>query len=396
MYRTGLALLVMVVCFGWLTAAARTCHVTVTSTIQACVNAAAAQGPCTCNVPRGISNTSQVEMASNVTLLFQSGTFTNTNTGGGVFIHFGAGVSRATVTGKGVSSTTLASSSGGTQFGAVVQDEGTRNTVSQLTLDAGGNSTSTLVSIKATSPTYSNLKLIHDTSVVSGHNYALDMRGVSNFSISRVETVGGSLGGFSLVTKDDVGSYGNVTSGAVVGFTAHDSPHNGIDWRADGGYSICGTSSSPITLSNINTHNNGTSSSTSSDTKDDQFGWSLTANLDNSGASACYITVSGFSASSNEGSGWRLKGPISHVTATTLNITSNGYGTANDRNALDLITSNYGAPSNNSFGSINTTNTVRRGGARYAVYTDSSASNNSFTNLKGGPYSLNGTRNAWR
>ena len=136
------------------------------ATIQSCVNAAAASStPAKCVVPTGKANTSQVEMVSGVTLEFSYGSFTNTNPTGGVFIHFARGVTGATVRGRGVAATVLRSNSSGPQFGAVVQDEGTGNTISGLTLDGNNNTTGTLIVRKATRGRYKNLKVLQNTAV---------------------------------------------------------------------------------------------------------------------------------------------------------------------------------------------------------------------------------------
>ena len=111
----------------------------------------------------------------------------------------------------------------------MVQDEGTDNTVEGMTLDANGNATSTLVSLKAKRPKYYRLKLVHDLSVIPGHNYAMDIRGGNDFDIAFVETNGGSLGGFSIVTKDLSGDYGSITGGNFSHLFLHTSPHNGLD-----------------------------------------------------------------------------------------------------------------------------------------------------------------------
>src|SRR5258708_31984201 len=96
------------------------------TTIQACVNAAAALStPGRCFVPTATPNTSQVEMASGGTLEFSAGMFTNTGSSGGIFVHFGSTVTGATEKRQGGGTTDLKNNSNGTQFGAVVQDQGT-------------------------------------------------------------------------------------------------------------------------------------------------------------------------------------------------------------------------------------------------------------------------------
>jgi hypothetical protein len=133
--------------------------------IQSCINAAAASTTATCVVPTGTTNTSQVEMASGVTLEFSSGTFTNTNPGGGVFIHFALGVTGATVKGQGVAMTVLRNNSSGAQFGAVVQDEGTGNTISDMTLNGNSNTTGILILRHTSRGRYQNLYVIQNTAV---------------------------------------------------------------------------------------------------------------------------------------------------------------------------------------------------------------------------------------
>jgi hypothetical protein len=133
--------------------------------IQPCVDAAASSTPATCVVPTSTANTSQVEMVSGVTLEFSSGTFTNSNLGGGVFIHFGRDVTGATVRGQGVANTLLRNNSSGPQFGAVVQDEGTGNTVSDMTLDGNNNTTGTLIVRQTTRGRYQNLKVLQNSDV---------------------------------------------------------------------------------------------------------------------------------------------------------------------------------------------------------------------------------------
>jgi len=139
------------------------------TTIQACVTAAAAitGGPGKCFVPTNTPGpTSQVEMASGVTLEFAPGTFVNATTTGGIFINFGSAVSNAVVRGQGVGSTTLQNTgSTVTQYGAVIQDEGTNNTYEAMTLDGNNNTSDTLLIRTATSPHFHNLKVLQNISV---------------------------------------------------------------------------------------------------------------------------------------------------------------------------------------------------------------------------------------
>jgi hypothetical protein len=327
-------------------------------------------------------------MASKVTLSFAAGTFLNSGTNGGVFVHLGPSVSNAAVVCQGVSNTTLENNSVGAQFGGIVQDEGTGNTVSGCTMDAGGNSTSTFISIKARNANYKNLKLIHDLRYTSGHNYAFDLRGGSGFNVFNVETVGGSLDGFAIVTHDFVGEYRSITSGTFSYIRVHDSPYNGIDITPLNGDSVSG-----LKFSNVYSYNNGSSSGGKWDTHDDQFGLNL-ATLDTT-SSVSNLRFAGIRTTGNRGSGIRLKGNVTSTEFTGIIVVGNGRGTSIDLDGLRLVTgAGTVAPRSNTFGARGDFSVVRRGRATYAVYTDWNTSNNSFT-TKGGPYLLHGTGNVW-
>lgn len=353
------------------------------TTIQACVNAASALStPGKCFVPTGTAIASQVEMASGVTLEFASGVFQSTSAVGGIVVHFASSVTGATLRGQGVSTTTLKANSTGSQFLAVAQDEGIDNTVGDLTLDANGNATSTLVSLTTTRPKRHNLKLIADLTVVAGHNYAYDIRGGNNFEDSNIESVGGSLGGISIVTKDASGDYGSITGGDFTNLHAHNSPHNGLDINLNA--SAVGTANNlaALNFSNLFLQNNGTVNNG----VDDEYGLTVNGCLlagDSGGVNN--LNFSNLWAIGNKGSGVRLKGCVNN-TLMTVNSASNGTGIAGTV-ALDGIVLATGSGTTHPAFSIITA-TGNNGGATNFLSTQANSANNLLITNAATPVSL--------
>jgi hypothetical protein len=361
-------------------AAAQTVDKVKYSTLQACVNAAAAlPTPGTCYVPTGASvafssGTNNVEMVSGVTLEFGRGTFINTGAGGaggGIFVHLGSSVTGATVKGQGVGTSCLKNGSTGTQFGAVVQDEGRGNTVSDMTLDGNGNTTSTFIYITPIRPKAHNLKVNHDLSTVSGHNYAWDIRGGTEFEASNIEVNGGSLDGMTIFNFFDTSVYGNITGGRFSNLYLHGSPHNGLDVTSAGrNQTISG-----LEFSNVRSIGNGTSAGTGSDTHDDQYGCYFAASLSPDTSAIYNITFDGIETG-NRGSGLRLKGNVYNSTFHTLSF-ANGSGTATVTDGLEAISlvtaSGTTAPRFNMV-----TGQARPGSARYSLATDANTFGNRF------------------
>jgi hypothetical protein len=139
------------------------------TTIQACLNAAAAlPSPGICYVPTGASVTftlgsNNVEMASGATLESGAGVYINTEVNGAVgfiFFQFATGVTGAAGRGQRIDTTTLKNSSSRTQFGAVIQDEGTNDTYADLTADGDGNTTIPIIVRKTQKAHLHNLKAV--------------------------------------------------------------------------------------------------------------------------------------------------------------------------------------------------------------------------------------------
>jgi hypothetical protein len=310
-------------------------------TIQECIDAVSTRfASGTCYVPAGTSNASQVEMATGVRLIFAAGRFVNAGTQGGVFIHFTRAVNNATVCGNGVNATYLLNAPAGTQFGAVIQDEGTHNTICDLTADGNGNTTSTLVHQQTTRPEVHNVKVIADMIHVENHGYAWDIRGGSDFEVSNLEAQGGSIDAIQVSTKDFIQSYGNLEGGHFTNIYAHDSPRNGLDFNANGSQlRIRGTVWVSVRLAGNGTADDGT---------DDEFG------LDLFGASAdCAVEENTFLnvvATGNRGSGIRLKGNVARNTFLGVTSENNGNGKSGtvERNSIQLVTAaGTTAPANN-------------------------------------------------
>jgi hypothetical protein len=348
-------------------------------TIQECIDAVAARASSgtTCFVPDGTQNTSQVEMASGVKLVFAGGRFVNSGTHGGVFIYFGPNVSNATVCGRGMNATYLLNASTGTQFGAVIQDHGTDDTVCDLTADGNGNSTSTMVHQQATRPKVHGVRLIADMVHVENHSYAWDIRGGSDFDVSNLEAQGGSSDAIQLSTRDFTATYGDVKGGHFSNIYAHNSPRNGLDFDANGNaLAISGT-----TWSNVRLANNGTAD----DGTDDEYGLALFAPP----AGGCVISDNTFInlvAAGNKGSGILLKGNI--IRNTLLGIISQNNGTGRvgtvGRDSIQLISATEAVPANNWIEAY-----ARHTGNNRAFSTDASTRENSFLlNLGNDPTSF--------
>jgi len=342
-------------------------------TIQSCVTAAAAlSSPGTCIVPTGTPNTSQVEMASGVNLEFASGTFVNTGTGGGVFIHFGSSIVGGSVKGRGIGSTVLKNNSTGSQFGAVVQDEGTDDSISDLTMDGNGNSTDTMIHVAGVvRPHVHKVKIIADAasclSSGGGRSYGWDFRSGSELDASDIEAVGGQqdaiqFGAFATDTT-------TITGGRLVNVYAHDSCHNGMDIKAQGssGY-ING-----LEISNARFIHNGLASGTAGDTMDDNYGFNAVATLSVDGSSISNLLISNIVATGNTGSGIRIKGDVHESVIQGIISESNGGGTG-DTDAVAIVSgAGTTAPVRNIFSGI-----ARKGSATNALSTDANTQANTF------------------
>jgi hypothetical protein len=239
-----------------------------------------------------------------------------------------------------VNATSLLNAPSGTQFGAVIQDEGTHNTICDLTADGNGNTTSTLVHQQTTRPEVHNVKVIADMIHVENHGYAWDIRGGSDFQVSNLEAQGGSIDAIQVSTKDFIQSYGNLEGGHFTNIYAHDSPRNGLDFNANGSQlRIRGTVWINVRLAGNGTADDGT---------DDEFG------LDLFGASAdCAVEENTFMnvvATGNRGSGIRLKGNVARNTFLGVTSENNGKGKSGtvERNSIQLVTvTGTTAPANN-------------------------------------------------
>jgi hypothetical protein len=323
-----------------------------------------------------------VEMASGVRLIFAAGRFVNSGTHGGVFIHFNRAVSNGTVCGSGVNATYLLNVPAGTQFGAVIQDEGTHNTICDLTADGNGDTTTTLVHQQATRPEIHNVKVIADMVHVENHSYAWDIRGGSDFAVSKLEAQGGSLDAIQVCTKDFNQSYGNVEGGHFDNIYAHDSPRNGLDFDANGNQlEIRGTDWTNVRLVSNGTADDGT---------DDEYGLALFAPAAG-GSAIAGNTFMNVITTGNRGSGILLKGNV--VRNMLLGVTSenNGGGKAGTvgRNSIQLVTGGgTTAPANNWVEAY-----TRQGRNTAAFSTDANTRGNSFLLNAGSDLLSFGNRN---
>lgn len=208
--------------------------------IQRCIDAVAASpAPRRCFVPSGTVNSSQVEMASGVRLVFGRGTFVNNSTQGGnfAFIHFGPRVIDASVSGEGQAITCLQNDPTKSQHQSVITDEGTNNYIGDVTLDANNNSTFALYhSVTATHPVVHNVQLIHlAPRLLDNVNmaYAWEIAGAVNGIATNIYCVGGPLDCLNLDSgpfASAKGHYTQSTRGWIFkNVTAVDSPSNGID-----------------------------------------------------------------------------------------------------------------------------------------------------------------------
>lgn len=340
-------------------------------TIQSCIDAARSAGrTATCFVPSATQNTSQVEMASGVTLEFGPGAFTNANPNGGVFIHFGRGVDNATLMGQGTDATILRNASSGKQFGAVVQDEGNGNTIMRLTVDANSNSTSTVIHIQTDQARMDHVKIIHSTSWRANQNYGWDIRGGQKWDVHDIEVVGGPLDAISMTNQDSIASYGTTEGGTFANIYAHDSPHNGIDIRSSGSNQVIRS----LDWSNVRVINNGTVARTAQDTRDDESGLVLVATLSDDHSEISSIRFFGITAQGNKGAGIRLKGDIQTSVFCGITSEGNGGGTTGKTGGIELLDGvALSAPIGNIFFGV-----VRKGAGSFALSTASRSSNNEF------------------
>ncbi len=272
-------------------------------TIQQCVDAVAVfPVPGVCFVSSGIENSSQVEMASGVKLVFGRGIFLNNSTQGGDFgfIHFGPRVAGASVSGAGMAITYLKNDSTNSQHQSVITDDGSNNYIGDMTLDANSNATFALYhSVTANSPIVKNLRLIHlaprqvDNISMA---YAWEIAGAANGIATNIFCVGGPLDCLNLDSgpfASAKGHYTRSTSGWIFkNITAVASPSNGIDLGSQ-------QADIPITdnfFSNVRTIGNG--SVGSSRGADDRYGINL-FNAENN-------IFMGVTSSNNYGSGIRF------------------------------------------------------------------------------------------
>jgi hypothetical protein len=313
-------------------------------TIQECINAAAGLGPGgICFVPPGAANSSEIEMSSGVKVIFGAGLFVNNSIQGGQssFAHFGRNVHDAVLCGQGPGTTTLENSAAAPQFGAVVEDEGTGNTVCDLTLNGNGNTTDTLLDIMTLRSKSRNLKLTGDLVEEPNRAYAWDIRGGTDFDAEDIEVLGGSLDGIQLTTRDLSGTYGSISGGRFTNIYAHSCPRNGLDFNANGTHlTISGTVWTNVRLEENGTANDGT---------DDEYGLDLfaTAAGENSVNGNVFINLR---AAGNMGSGIRLKGNVTNNLLLGIVSRENGGGRpgAVQKDSIQLISEiGNAAPTNN-------------------------------------------------
>lgn len=320
----------------------------------------AARGVVDARCAEGGTITAQIEGKSNIHLIFGAGTYTNMGTSGGRFINIAAGVSNFKVSGQGVGATVLRNNSSGTQFGAVIQDQGTDNVIADLTLDGNGNTTATLITQQSTRfKIKGSVKLKHDTTHNPVTNYAWHVRGGEYYEVDALEIHGGSQGGIQLHADD---TYGNCRFGRVNSVYVHDVPWNGIDSHALGtGKLIEGWTWSNIVIKDTGTQNAGT---------DDEFGLYLFGSDtgENRGNSFSNVYINGAKMH-----GLRLKGRVYGNSFHGVNSSNNGTGVGNGSAISIANGAGADAPLNNYI-----QGQVREAGAagNHALVTESNAARN--------------------
>ena len=304
--------------------------------IQAAIDLANTNGGGIVFVPSGTGNIGgQLEMKSNVHLIFGVGTYINTGTSSGSFVNFGSGITNAHVSGQGVEATTLKNSGTGTQFGSVVEDRGTDNGIADLTLDANDNTTNTLTTFSTCLRwKMRNIKLIHETTSSNPLNYAWHIRGGNYYDVDGLEIQGGLLAGIQMHADD---TYGDCKFGRMTDIHVHDARMNGIDCHAlETGNVIEGWTWANIVVENCGQKDVG---------DDDEFGFYLfgsqTANIQNN-------TISGLVTTGNKMHGFRMKGRVTRNSVNGLISMGNGGGIVGgdavsmaDGAGSDTPTSNY-------------------------------------------------------
>ena len=304
----------------------------------------------------------QIELKSNVHLIFGADTYTNTGASGGVMVNAASAVTNCKVSGAGEDITILKNNSTGTQFGAVVQFTSTTNcAVANITLDGNDNTTNPLITQTDSGTRIRNVKLLASTTVISGLNYAWHARGSDDLDVLNLETVGGSLTGIQFTTTV---AFTSMTGGSFVNVNAHDSPWNAIGLAA----AESGTVISGMRWVNIRA----TDSGTKDVGDDDQFGLSMFGSSGGEVRDNVFINIT---TTGNTNAGIRLKGKIFRNTFWGINSRDNATGTIAAAPVAAIAIMNGAA---GEFPTDNYLQGIARGNGQDALLTESNSIGNTF------------------